>query len=432
MLLDGLKRYLPDSYKSLLFFLGMKDIEIKSGEGLYLYTDRGQKILDLWSGYGANAFGYNHKRLKGRLIELLNNNTVNLCFPFIRDETERLKKNLLEISGLEGGDVFFTTGGSEAIDTAIRVIDSIKGAGEKIMTFTNSFHGKMIGSLSLSNQKNLIKRRFYLKDVVVAEFNNIDSFYSSLKSNKISGVIIEPIQANGGIVPAKRDFMFAISRECKKRGIPLIIDEVSTGLGRTGRWFAYNDYDEIVPDILCIGKHLGGGIFPLGACIINKDVKNRILSDALHLNTTFSNQYLAHSIGNEVLNIMKEGEFLDDIRRKGEYLFERLAYIKSKHPDKINDVRGRGLICGIELKNFILKTDINLYSLAIIRNMFLKKNILIGMTSSNTSVLRLHPPFIISRKDIDEFISAFDDILSIDRFSLIKEMGIDNIKGLIE
>jgi acetylornithine/succinyldiaminopimelate/putrescine aminotransferase len=289
----------------------------------------------------------------------------------------------------------------------------------------------MIGSLSLSNQKNLTKKRFFLKDVVVAEFNNLDSFYSSLKSNKISGVIIEPIQANGGIIPAKRDFILAISQECKKREIPLIIDEVSTGLGRTGGWFAYNEYGNVEPDIICVGKHLGGGIFPTGACIISKKVKLQISSDALQYNTTFSNQMLANAIGNEVIRIINEENLLSIIRKNGDYLLERLKWLKERHPDKIVDVRGRGLICGVELSNFILNIKINLYSLAVIRSMFLKKKILLGMTSSNTSVIRLHPPFIISQGEIDEFISGFDDVLSINKIDLIKDMGFNNLKDLL-
>ncbi len=432
MIFDEIKSLIKDPFTRALFLLGMDQVRIESGAGPYLITNKGDKILDLWGAYGASAFGYNHHSLIEALTNYLQKGHINLCFPFVRDESELLKENLLEVSGFKDGSVFFTTGGSETIDVAIRIIDSIKGNKGKILCFTNSFHGKTIGALSISNQKNLLKNRYVLKEIEVLEYNNIGQFKRYIEKNHPAGVFLEPIQANGGIIPIDEDFILGVSQICRHREIPLVLDEVSTGLGRTGEWFAFQRFQEVRPDILCVGKHLGGGLFPLGACIVNPSLRDKIVSDYIQYSTTFSQQGLAHLIANRGLKIIKEEGLLKKVDENGRYLIDALVGLKKRYPDKIKDVRGAGLIIGIEISHPYVNVGPNIYSLSIIRSLFVNKRILVGITSGDPSVLRLHPPFIIEKSDIDLFISGLEDILNKGKLNLIKDMGIKNLTGLLK
>ncbi|MGC8927889.1 MAG: aspartate aminotransferase family protein [Myxococcota bacterium] len=408
-----------DRQSLLLKILNMEG-EPEDGYGVYFHI-KGRKILDLWGAYGANALGYNNEMLCNSLMSFLKENRPNVVFPFEREVTKRLESELGRVSGSIYTKSIFTTGGSESVETALKIASTINRDKYYFITFENSFHGKSIGSLSVTMQPEIRKDIPLLKNVLFSRYNDTISFEKILDKEKknVAAVILEPIQANGGIIEGNESFLSKVSELCKRHNIILIDDEVSTGLGRTGKWFAFQQYTKFNPDIICIAKHLGGGLFPLGASMISKDILSRYNLDTISLSFTFSSQSIAHYIGCKVIEFIESNNLLSNVEKIGSYLIDGLKRIKENFPDRIMDVRGRGLIIGIELHPFIYKKLPNIYTLAVIRELFVNHNILVGLTSSNPSVIRLHPPFIINREQVDEFLNALAKVLSKNPLSLI-------------
>lgn len=411
-----------DKQSLLLKILDMKD-EPRGAYGPYLYVNE-RKVLDFWGAYGVNAFGYNNEILLDNLLSFLNQKKPNVVFPFERGVSVKLEKELSRISNNIYTKSIFTTGGSESVETALKIASIIKKGKGYFVAFENSFHGKSIGSLSVTMQRDLRKDLSLLKNVLFARYNDIESLEKIIREEKgnIAAVIIEPIQANGGIIEGEEIFLNSVSELCKRHNIILIDDEVSTGLGRTGSWFAYQRFKAFEPDIICIAKHLGGGLFPLGACMVSKDIIDLYGLDKILLSFTFSGQAIAHYIGIKSIELIESNNLLANVREIGNYLIDGLNGLKELFSDKIVQIRGRGLIIGIEFFPFIYKGLPNLYSFAVIGELFKKYNVLVGLTSSNPSVIRLHPPFIISKKEADMFLNAMEDVLRKRPVSLIVQL----------
>lgn len=368
-------------------------IEIEYGEGVYLYDKDGKKYLDFFSGLAVNALGYgNEKVLKA--IEEQTKKYIHLSNYYISSPQVELAEKLIKISGLS--KVFFTNSGTEAVEASLKIIRKAFGPEKKIITFSDAFHGRTYGALSLSS-KEKYKKYFVplLPNIVQLKFNDINELEKTADKN-CAAIYIEYIQGEGGINLATKEFADTIEKLRDKYGLALIADEIQSGIGRTGKPFAYNHYN-VIPDIVLVAKAIGGGL-PLGAMITNEKY-NKVFSAGDH-GSTFGGNPVACAAGIAVLNQIFEEGICEEVLRLGNYFLSELKSLQNKFPKFITDVRGIGFMIGVEL----IKPCLNLV------NLFREKGILVNCTNEN--VLRILPPLISSKDNIDFFIYCFDEILS--------------------
>ena len=318
-------------------------IEIKEGKGSILKDYNGKEYIDLGSGIGVTIFGINDEKWKEAVISQLNcvQHTSNLYYT---EPCAKLAKLLCEKTGMK--KVFFGNSGAEANECAIKVARKYaqdkKGEDYfKIITLKNSFHGRTITTLAATGQDVFHKSFKPLTEgFLYAEANNIDSVKELVDNNKIAGIMIECVQGEGGVLPLNKDFVEGIYKICNEKDILMIVDEVQTGNGRTGKLYAYQNFD-VKPDIVSTAKGLGGGL-PIGACLMNEKVQN-VLKAGDH-GSTFGGNPIACAGALSILSRIDD-KLLDDVNKKSKYVFDSL-----KNIDGIESVSGMGLMIGIKTK----------------------------------------------------------------------------------
>lgn len=367
-------------------------IQISHGEGVYLYSMDGKKYLDFFSGLAVNALGYGNKKIIQAIEEQIKK-FIHLSNYYINYPQIKLAELLVEYSGLS--KVFFVNSGTEAVEASLKLIRKCSGPEKRIITFSNAFHGRTYGSLSLSG-KEKYKKSFapLLPNIVQLEFNDAEQLENNVDYNT-AAIYIEFIQGEGGIKVATNQFVEKIKNLREKYGFVLVADEVQSGIGRTGKSFSYNHYD-IEPDLVLVAKAIGGGL-PLGALITSKKYEN-IFQTGDH-GTTFGGSPVACSAGIAVINEVFNKGLVNEVAKLGDYFKVELNLLHKKYPDKIADVRGLGFMLGVELFN----------SCSELVDKFREKGILVNCTSVN--VLRILPPLISTKGNIDYFINIFNNIL---------------------
>jgi acetylornithine aminotransferase/acetylornithine/N-succinyldiaminopimelate aminotransferase len=371
-----------------------------SGQGVYLRDENGVEYLDLLSGIGVSALGYGHpaieeaiRRQSARLIH-----TSNL---FYHEGTANLALRLTEISGLDR--VFFCNSGTEAWEAALklaranalRLRTSGKQIGTKFLALEHSFHGRTMGSVATTH-KEKYRAPFapVMPDVEFVRFNDIGDL-KAMFSADVCAICIEPIQGEGGIHPVSQEF-FATARElCNSTGALLLADEIQSGVGRTGQWFAYQHYG-IQPDVTTLAKPIANGI-PMGAMLCTEDAA-LAFTPGMH-GTTFGGGPLACAVAIAVIDTMQQEDRLAHIREVGEFFQQKLKTL-AEHHDCIIDVRGKGLMLGIELNSAELAK--------FAATQMMERHIIINRTSE--TVLRFLPPYILERKHVEIAINALDEI----------------------
>ncbi len=416
--------------------LGFDKFEIEKAEDCYFYTKGGDKILDFWGGFGVLNLGHNHPAI----IKVIKNYIerkkpiVNMSFPF--KIASILARNLANISPGELDYVLLYSTGAEAVESALKFAEKYFGPKKnKIIYFSNSFHGKTRAALSATGQYKARKYFNLLDNFIELPYGDIGEIAQFIinrqrKGNKndIAAVIVEPIQGNGGIIIPPPGYLKRLKEICEKNEILLIIDEIQSGFGRTGKFYAF-EYEEIIPDIVVISKSLGGAFVPLSAVIIKKDVflKNYGNREGSTISSsTFSGLGLSCAIAIEAIDILYKENLMENSKILGNYFIDKLKELQKKYPHIIKDVRGRGLMVGLEFKPFTKDSFLNKFipdkiikdkfsgtiSIPIAINLLHKYKILTGLTVANMNVLRLLPPLTISKKEIDYFIEALDKLLS--------------------
>ncbi|MCX8094289.1 MAG: acetylornithine/succinylornithine family transaminase [Candidatus Goldbacteria bacterium] len=369
------------------------DVYLSHGQGAILYDKKGKKYIDLLAGVAVNLLGYNNKKINSAILLQLKK-YIHSSRWFYNENQEKLAKKISAATGASG--VYFVNSGAEANEVAIKFARKWgivnKNGAYKIITFKNSFHGRTIAALTATGQEKFHK---YLKPLspgfIYAEFNNIKSVEEKI-DDEVCAILIEPIQAEGGVWVAEKEFLLKLSNLCQEKNIIFISDEVQTGLGRTGKIFAYQHYG-IKPDIITMGKGLGGGL-PLSCVAVNKKIFN-ILENGDH-GTTMGGNPVACAAGNAVFDTISKKSFLNQVKDKGEYFINELKKIKSK---KIKEIRGMGLLIGIELNDNAAKYV----------EMGLKKGIILN--SVKPTIIRIVPPLIISKKEIKKAVAIISEIL---------------------
>lgn len=364
-----------------------KDFEIVEGVGSYLTDDQDRCYLDFTSGIGVVNLGYSNEAVEGALIRQAKRlmHTPNLY-------QNQLQETVAHVLGKENYSAYFCNSGAEAIEAAIKLARKATNR-SKIITFVQSFHGRTYGAMSATGQA-AVHQGFapLVPDFVYVDYNDMDGIDQQLDQNT-AAVIVEVIQGEGGIILAEKEWLQEIEKRCRENGSLLIIDEIQTGMGRTGSLYAFQQMD-IEPDIFTLAKGLGNG-FPVGA-MLGKQELGKHFGPGSH-GTTFGGNKMAMAVAAEVVRQIDQSEFLEDVQKKGTYLLEALKKIDSS---KIKEVRGRGLMIGIELQHGFSVEDI-------IKD--LEKAGLLTLKAGK-NVLRLLPPLTISMKEIDEGIEKIKKV----------------------
>jgi acetylornithine/N-succinyldiaminopimelate aminotransferase len=375
-------------------------ILFEKGRGVYLWDSRGDRYLDFLSGIGVNALGHAHpaiqatlKRQAGRLIHVSN--------LFFHEYQSELAKRLTKISGMDR--VFFCNSGTEAWEGALKLARmyarSKSANGQKpkwrILALDNSFHGRTFGSLATTGQAKY-RDPFVplLPGVSFVRFNDLEDLKHQFDAS-VCAICLETIQGEGGICPVNPEFLQFARKLSKSNDALLILDEIQSGLGRTGRYFAYQHYG-VRPDIVTVAKPLAAGL-PLGAILTTDQVAGS-MKRGMH-GTTFGGGPLACAVAIEFLRVLDEQ--LDHVREIGDYFHQKLEALKTRH-GCIREVRGMGLMLGMEL-------DSADTAKAVVTNL-LQNKILINRT--HETVLRFLPPYIIQKRHVDEVVRALDSALS--------------------
>ncbi len=372
-------------------------IALERGEGVYVWDADGKKYLDFVAGIAVNALGYQHpkyqKALHKQVDTLLHVSNLYWMPPSIE-----LAEKIIENSCFH--KVFYCNSGTEANEAAIKLSRKYGKAkhGEnchEIISMTQSFHGRTMASLSLTGQEKYHQGFApLLAGMSYAEFNNFHDVQSKVSGNTCA-IIIEPIQGEGGIIPASKEFLYQVRKLCTEKDIVLIFDEVQCGIGRSGKLFAHQLYD-IHPDVITLAKGLGGGL-PIGAMAV-QGLFARALAPGDHA-STFGGNYLACAGGLAVVEELIEGNLLENVKIQGKYLKKKLTELQNQFP-LIADVRGCGLMLGLELTIPPKKIIVQCMEQGLL---------LIG---AGKSVIRFVPPLIVTRNDIDRAIETLTQVFA--------------------
>ena len=374
---------------------GRFPIALDHGEGATLWDIEGKKYIDLASGIGVNCMGYNNPAI----VDAITNQAHKLTHVsnlFTTEPMVQVAKKLVEKTHLNG-KVFFANSGAEANEGAIKLarkysFDKYGEGRYKIVTLVNSFHGRTVTTLKATGQDRFHNYFFpFTEGFDYAVANDFDSVRQ--KADEMTcAVMMELVQGEGGVLPLDKEFVKQVEAFCREKDILLIIDEVQTGIGRTGSLFCFQQYG-IRPDVVTMAKGLGGGV-PIGAVLAAESCSN-VLTPGTHA-TTFGGTPLVCAAANAVLDIVGDGQFLQQVKEKGEYLKNGILSIGSPN---ILGVRGMGLMLAIIVEDG---------KHAVFANKLIEKGVL-ALTAGKNAV-RLLPPLTISKEEMDEALTIMKEV----------------------
>ena len=377
-------------------------ILLTRGEGVHLFDDAGNTYLDLLSGIGVSALGYGHpaitKAITAQAATLLH--TSNL---FYHDGTATLAMKLTEITGMDR--VFFCNSGTEAWEAALKLARAHAGLlraegksiGTRFIAMEHSFHGRTMGSVATTH-KQKYREPFspVMPDVVFVPFNDVDALRAAF-SDDVCGICLEPLQGEGGIHPVSQEFFAAARELCNSTGALLMADEIQSGMGRTGKWMAYQHYG-IQPDVTTLAKPLAGGL-PMGAMLCTEEAA-RAIQPGMH-GTTFGGGPLACAVAIAVIDEIENEGLLSHVTKVGNYFLDQLRALAGE-VDGIVEVRGTGFMIGVEIRTAEMAKEIA-------DRMMTERHIILNRTSE--TVLRFLPPFLITEEHVNETITALRGLM---------------------
>lgn len=370
---------------------------LERGNGVYLFDLDGNRYLDFVSGLAVNAFGYGDydilKAIEEQAGQLMHVSNLYHTVP-----STLLSKKLVENSFADR--VFFCNSGTEAWEAALKFTrkwgNTVAGGKFRYLAFNNSFHGRTIGSISTTGQPKYHEGfEPLLPGVDFADFNDLSSVEAAL-TDETCAVLVEPIQAEGGIHAATPEFLQGLRKLCDERDMLLVFDEIQVGMGRTGTLWAYQQYG-VEPDVMTLAKALGGGL-PIGATLMTQKVADAI-KPGDHAATFGANPVVANVALTVLTKLMAEG-FLESIQEKGQCLRAGLEKLQQRYPDQISEIRGSGLIHGAVMKD---KAPAEYLSA------FRQRDILVAPCGAD--VVRFLPPLVVEKEQIGEVVDIFDEIL---------------------
>ncbi len=373
-------------------------LEIVKAEGIYLYTDKGEKYVDLVSGVSVSNIGHRHPQVVEAIKKQVDHYMHLMVYgEFIQSPQVQLAGKLAENLPKSLDAVYLVNSGSEAIEGAMKLAKRSTGRSE-IIAFKNAYHGGTQGALSiLGNEEMKYAFRPLLPDIRFLNFNNFDELNQI--TEKTAAVVVEAVQAEAGIILPEQGYLSAIRKRCSEVGCELILDDIQMGFGRTGKLFSFENFD-FVPDIMCLAKGMGGGM-PIGAFVSSKEKMN-----LLHFNpilghiTTFGGHPVSAAAALASLEVLTESDLIEQVNAKGKRFYDALI----KHP-KVKEIRQIGLMLAVELIDEQSAT-------AIMPVLFTNRLIVDQFLFSRTS-FRIAPPLTITLEEVDEIIKTV--IISLDQ-----------------
>jgi len=383
------EQYIISTYKRL-------PIAIARGEGNYLYDTEGKAYLDLFTGLAVNVLGHSHPHVLGALREQ-GEKFLHISNLFLNTPAIRLAKRLVENSIT--GKVFFTNSGAEATEAAIKLIHkwtTADGTGRAgIVVLRNSFHGRTLGALRLTRQPH-VYQDFPQPTFPVYELDaeDADQLRRLCREAKPAAVLMEPVLGSGGVVPLSETYLQEIEAICREEGMLFCMDEIQTGIGRTGRFFAYQ-HAGVTPDLILFAKGVGGGL-PLGGVIAGAKLMN-LFQPGDH-GTTFAPSPLSAALGNAVLDVVLDSAFQTAAQDVIAYLWQQLHELGHRYPALLSQLRGKGMMVGIPLH---AKPE----EVSRLQQNLLVEGILVDVTQK--TIVRLLPPLTLTRLEVDRFVEVF-------------------------
>jgi ornithine--oxo-acid transaminase len=395
------------------------------GQGAYLWDKDGNKYLDLLTGWGVFALGRNHPKIRAILQQLMNRDLPNL----VRMDCGLLSGLVAEkLTQKTGGDlsrVFFCNSGTESIEGAIKFARCATSR-QNIIYCDHSFHGLTTGALAL-NGADFFRERFgeLMPGTHKVPFNDLPALEMMLRNKDVAAFIVEPVQGKSCEVVAD-GYLEEAQRLCRKAGTLLILDEVQAGLGRTGKWFCYQHWPNIEPDIVCTAKALSGGFVPVGAIITRPKIMDCVFNSmercVVHSNT-FGQNDMAMAAALASLHVIEEEKLVENAAAMGDYVITRLREIGSRCPF-VSQVRGKGLMFGIDFArpkegfklkmawDLLHKMNFAVFGQMIIIPLLQKHRILTQVAGYHTEVIKFLPPMIVTKDDMDWFLNAMEEVLA--------------------
>ena len=418
------------------------EINPKSAEGAVITSTDGKEILDFVSSYGALNFGHNHPRIVQAMQEVQNQQRVDLSKELLSPYTAFLAHNLSLLLPGDLSKVYFCNSGTEAVEAALKLaFRCFKGKRPVFLYADNALHGKTIGALSVTGSERL-REFFPTLPAQSMPYGRSDELEKLLEKNKrdgeqqVAAVILEPIQGEAGIMIPPTGYLREVRELCDRFGVLLILDEIQTGMGRTGTFLAC-EQDGIVPDIVAMAKSLGGGVATIGATIATTKVFQAAYEnphDCLVQTSTFGGRATSCAAAMAALKVLQEEDLFTKTRERGEQLLSGLTRLQEQYPEWIKNVRGRGLMAGIEfdvdvidqakylpLKLPGLKSVLREHLPGMVAAALLKQHGILGtLMLNNRAVLRVYPPLIITEEQIDYFLKSLADVLAQGPKDLVK------------
>ena len=374
-----------------------KPVTFVRGEGVYLYDDKGNKFLDALCGLAVTSLGHAHP-LISQTIHNQSQELLHTSNAFIIKHQELLAKRLCQLTGMD--NAFFCNSGAESVEAAIKIARKYGhergNSNPKIIVMSNSFHGRTMGAMSATSNKNSHESFGPIIDGLIrVNFNDIDEIKNVINLNSdIAAVLLEPIQGEGGIISCDKSYLQEVYSLCKENKILLMVDEVQSGFCRTGKWFSYQHFN-IIPDVVMVAKALGNGV-PIGACLAKNEAAN-ILKAGMH-GSTFGGNYLSTAVGLSVLDIMRDSQICMNVKHISDVM-THAADTELRPLDAVSDIRIYGMMVGIELKTTCTELVVKA----------IEKGLVLNVTKEK--IIRLLPPLICKEKHILKIVDIIKQLI---------------------
>lgn len=360
-----------------------------SGKGIHVYDEKGTEYLDLYGGHAVISIGHAHSNYVRAITEQVEK--LGFYSNAIQNPLQTALADKLEmLSGCKDYNLFLCNSGAEANENALKLA-SFKTGKSRVIAFKNGFHGRTSAAVAATDNPNIVAPINAQQQVVFLDFNDIENLKKELEKGDVCAIIIEFIQGVGGLDEASADFYQQVDALCKVNNTMFIADEVQSGYGRSGKFFAFQHYT-VTPDIISIAKGMGNG-FPIGGILIHPDI------EAKHgmLGTTFGGNHLACAAGLSVLNTIEDETLVDNVNKVSAYFIA-----KAKQIPQIKNIKGKGLMLGLEFD----------FEVGELRKKLIYNHHIFTGGAANKKLLRILPPLTIKTEHIDQFFKALEDELS--------------------
>lgn len=394
------EKYINPAQAKLFRFMGLASVE-GHAEGWTITDSEGREFIDCLGGYGMFALGHRHPKVVEAVEKALH--TMPMCGKVLFNRPMAdLAEALAEITPGDLQYSFFVNSGTETIEGCLKVA-RLATKRKKFVAANNAFHGKTMGSLTATG-RDLYREPFkpLLDGFTHVPFGNIAAMESAV-DEETAAVILEPIQGEGGIIIPPAGYLRQVKELCEAKGALFIADEVQTGIGRTGAWFGVN-HEDVKPDLMACAKALGGGVMPIGAIIGTPRAWQGLIEAPFLHTSTFGGNQLACAAGVAAISVIKEENLLERGAETGAYLKAGLESIAAEFPSVISEVRGRGMMIGIELT----KEGAG----GMLMSLMIDKSIIVAYTLNNPKVIRMEPPLIMPKEVVDYVLEQFRDAVA--------------------